>query len=109
MLSGFIFLDTNDNGVRDDFEQHGLGDIPVVLTQIGGDVLSTTSTRPKGWYEFDNLTPGQSVVTIALPKGYFATTDVSVTLMLSPGEQGTVNFGVSKVGPVYLPLLVRGR
>ena len=109
MLSGFIFLDRNDNGVRDDSEQRGLGNITVVLTQIGGDVLSTTSTSPKGRYEFDSVTPGQSLVTIALPKGYFTTTNTSVTLMLAPGEQGTLDFGVYKVDPVYLPLLIQGR
>jgi hypothetical protein len=73
-LSGSIYSDVNDNGVRDAGE-HG---VPAVVTLHGVDgsgnptSRTTTSDAVTGSYSFGDMAPGVYSVSVALPGGYLA-------------------------------------
>jgi len=71
-ISGFVYVDANDNGVFD------LGETPiadVVITidgtnDLGNPVMFTTKTNANGAYAFSNLRPGSYNITETQPNGY---------------------------------------
>ncbi len=81
-LSGFVFHDANNNGVRDPGEQ-GIPGVSVRLTGTDGNgaVDKTVVTDPSGFYNFDNLLPGNYTITETQPNGFIDGTD-------SIGSQG---------------------
>src|SRR5262249_43770716 len=70
-LSGFVFEDTNKNGVRDPGEP-GIANVAIVLsgTDDPGGVSKTTPTDSAGHYTFDNLRPGTYALNETQPAGY---------------------------------------
>jgi hypothetical protein len=69
-LSGFVYLDANDNGVKDANE---FGVATVKVTLRGKDdsnhpVFLSTKTDANGLYQFDDLRPGQYTLTEAQPR-----------------------------------------
>ena len=71
-LSGNVFLDLNNNGVRDGFESD-IPNVPLTLSgtdDLGHTVLLTTTTALDGSYSFGNLRPGLYVITETQPTGY---------------------------------------
>ena len=91
-ISGFVFHDMNNNGVRDNGEE-GLSGVKVTLSS-GADA----TTGPDGSYSFSNLVAGTYTVTSNGWTGYFATpysAPVNSKSVTVPASQNGVNFGLS--------------
>jgi uncharacterized repeat protein (TIGR01451 family) len=72
--SGFVYVDTNNNGAMDPGEA-GLRGVQVILTGVtstGATVRLTTTTDATGFYHFDNLDAGVYTITVVQPHGYRA-------------------------------------
>ncbi len=67
-LSGFVYVDANDNGLRESTERV-LEDITITLTgtDIFGSVNRTAQTAADGSYTFAGLAPGDYVITQTQP------------------------------------------
>ena len=131
-LSGYVYIDGNNNGVRDPGET-GIPSVPVTLTGTatgGGSVNLSTTTDSTGFYSFANLDPGTYTITETQPTNYIegkdavgsqgsgtiaqtATTNAIQTITLASGVSGTQNdFGnvgltlnnVSKRAFMYPPM-----
>jgi hypothetical protein len=72
-LSGFVYVDSNDNGVKDSGEA-GVSGATVTLTGAndqGTTINQTQTTAGDGSYSFQGLRPGTYTVTLSQPAGYF--------------------------------------
>ncbi len=85
-LSGTIYEDSNNNGVKDSNET-GVKDV-VVSTG-----LNTATTNDSGTFAF-NIPTDTYTVSITVPSGYTLTTSNDVQVSLSANS--TVNFGIKK-------------
>ena len=56
-IAGTVFLDQNNNGVKNGTDA-GIGGVTIDLLDAGGAVIATTVTDADGNYRFDNLAPG---------------------------------------------------
>ena len=67
-LSGFVYVDANDNGVRETTERL-LDGVTITLTgtDLFGAVNRTTQTAADGSYSFGSLAPGDFVITQTQP------------------------------------------
>ena len=86
-LSGYVYHDTNNNGLRETGEQ-GIGGVTIVVTPVstldGSTASLTTTTAADGSWSVTGLAPGQYKVTeTTQPAGYL---DGKVT----PGSLGGV-------------------
>lgn len=71
-LSGYVYVDFNDDGIRDQ------GEPPIPGTRIrltgtdssGASIDKTTTTNNNGYYEFIGLLAGDYVITETQPEGY---------------------------------------
>ncbi len=84
-LSGFVYHDQNDNGIRDASE---VGIEGVLLTMTGttndgSSVFQQTTTGPDGTYSFEDLLPGIYDIEETQPVGYLDGKD-------SVGSQGGI-------------------
>ncbi len=71
-LSGFVFVDANNNGTKDSGEA-GIGGVTVMLTgttDAGASVSLTRVTAADGSYSFTGLQEGTYTVTETQPAGY---------------------------------------
>jgi serine-aspartate repeat-containing protein C/D/E len=69
-ISGFAFVDVNDNGVREGGEQ-GIAGVTMRLLDAGGNATGrTTVTDANGFYSFTGLMPGQYGVAEDQPAAY---------------------------------------
>lgn len=107
-LSGFVYEDGNDNGLKEAGEA-GIKDVTVTLTgtDILGNVVSrSTLTSATGAYQFCNLVPGTYKVTESQPPNYVdgkdtagslggtVTNDMIADIPLGSGANGiNYNFG----------------
>ena len=72
---GFVYIDSNNNGIRDAGEV-GIPGVPVELSGFGVDVFGnvvtpqTVFTDQDGFYRFANLSPGQYTITETQPFGF---------------------------------------
>lgn len=62
-VSGTLFVDTNQDGLKDSGEPFAEG-IVIHLLDIDGDFLRETITDSNGFYEFDNILPGSYTVDV---------------------------------------------
>ena len=69
ILGDQIWLDTNENGVRDDTEI-GLGGVQIDLEDCDDHVLDTLFSDDRGRFKFENLVPGQYQLRFIRPDGY---------------------------------------
>jgi len=123
-ISGFVYVDHNNNGLKEAGEQ-GIPNVVVVLDGVdsnGAPVHITTTTNADGFYNFDNLLPGTYRITESQPAGYVdgldtigtpggtSSNDVFSNIVLAAGVNGANNnFGerlpvllASLSGYVYL-------
>ncbi len=57
-MSGFVYLDVNDNGIKDP-QERGIGGVRIDLVDISTNtVIETKRTDPAGFYEFIVVRPG---------------------------------------------------
>ncbi len=73
-VSGFVYVDANDNGVKEAGET-ALGGVIVTLYKPGStpgtlEVVATTTTAADGSYRFTDLLPGQYWVRETQPTGF---------------------------------------
>jgi uncharacterized repeat protein (TIGR01451 family) len=76
-LSGYVYVDNNTNGVKDQGD-NGLPGVQITLhgtDWTGAAVSQPASTDPTGFYSFTNLLPGNYALTEAQPAGYIMGTD----------------------------------
>jgi hypothetical protein len=71
-VSGFAYVDANNNGVKDAGEQPIAG----VTVALGGAANLTTTTNGSGFYQFSNLLPGTYTLLEAHPTNFLDGTDV---------------------------------
>jgi hypothetical protein len=71
-ISGYVYVDTNNNGVKDSWELPMGGRTVCLSTQDDpGHVLATSVTDSLGSYKFSNLVPGMySVTQYSQPVGF---------------------------------------
>lgn len=70
-LAGFVYVDLNNDGVKDPTEA-GIGNVVVRLTGIddtGKRISLRTKTADDGSYNFGNLRPGTYTITVTQPRG----------------------------------------
>ena len=106
-LSGYVYVDANDNGVKDAGDA-GIAGVAVRLAGIddlGNPVSAATTTDAGGAYSFGILRPGTYVVTETQPAGYLdgldsrngavlggsRTTDVIGGIVVGPGGDAPAN------------------
>jgi protocatechuate 3,4-dioxygenase beta subunit len=71
-LSGYVYVDNNDNGVKDTGEP-GIGGVTLTLTgqdDTGAAISLTATTAADGSYSFSNLRPGTYAITEPPVPGY---------------------------------------
>ncbi|MGB1253543.1 MAG: SdrD B-like domain-containing protein, partial [Candidatus Promineifilaceae bacterium] len=93
-IGDFIWYDIDGDGVQDP-DEGGLANMTVVLYDINGTPIMTTTTDANGSYLFDELSPGTySVGVVAGTNGLTATNGpdtytAGTPITLSPGEDYT--------------------
>lgn len=75
-ISGHVFHDQNNNGVRD-YGEPGIADVQVVLNGAGSGIAITDKD---GYYEFTGLRQGQYRVTETQPEGHYDGSDTVGTV-----------------------------
>jgi hypothetical protein len=106
-LSGFVYLDANNNGIKEDGEA-GLAGFELRLTgtdDLGRTINRTTSTDGGGHYQFDNLRPAgaSSSYTITVTQQ----PDHYVPGKIAAGSAGGTT-GTNEVGAIGLGVGVNG-
>jgi uncharacterized repeat protein (TIGR01451 family)/fimbrial isopeptide formation D2 family protein len=111
-LSGNIFIDSDNDGVRDAGET-GLGGETVTLTgtdDLGNPVNTSIQTQPDGTYSFPGLRPGTYTITETQPIGYLDGKDTVGSLagtvgpdsvsaiVVNPANTGT-NYNFAELRP----------
>jgi SdrD B-like domain len=83
-ISGFNYVDTNNNGIKDSGEASIQGTL-VILS--GGSLTTplTTNTLADGSYTFANLVPGTYTVTMSQPTTYLDGKDTASTALTTNG------------------------
>jgi LysM repeat protein len=98
-----LYLDENGDAIREDFEI-ALADGEVSVTErLGTYSNKQTTTFFDEPVCFDNIPPGEYLVTMALPGGFNRTTELSVSVELLPGDTSYLNFGAQPT-EVFEPL-----
>lgn len=91
-LSGYVFVDTNTNALRDAGETTGIAGVTVTLTGTDdrGAVSRTTTTGAAGTYSFTGLRPGTYTVTETPVPGV---THTGMTVGSAGGKDGAASVG----------------
>ncbi len=70
-ISGYVYVDANNNGLREEGER-GIGGVKLTLLDEAGQSLGVSVyTDSSGYYVFDGLRPGTYGVYQTQPEGYF--------------------------------------
>ncbi|WP_407652571.1 MSCRAMM family protein [Aporhodopirellula aestuarii] len=69
-ISGVVYVDRDEDCVRDSGEE-GLAGVLIELLDSSGNVVATTTTDATGNYSFTNLKAGEYLVRETQPDGYF--------------------------------------
>ena len=91
-LAGFIYADTNNDGVKQGAES-GIFGATVTLTgtnDLGAAVNLTTTTSGTGAYSFTNLRAGTYVLTETQPAAFLDGKDTLGTGLTAPNSAGTL-------------------
>jgi protocatechuate 3,4-dioxygenase beta subunit len=79
-LSGFVYVDNNNNGVRDQGEEGIVGVTLQLLDADGNPTGVTVTTGANGYYRFEGLEPGKAYGVAELqPSGYLDGLDAAGT------------------------------
>jgi hypothetical protein len=101
-LSGFVYVDPNNNGIKDPGEP-GIGGVAVTLTgtDVNGDpVTKTTMTLADGSYSFSDLPAGTYSIAETDPSGFAPGRDTlgSPTGMIAPRLLSGIVLSAGQVG-----------
>jgi murein DD-endopeptidase MepM/ murein hydrolase activator NlpD len=97
-ICALLYLDVNGNAVRDENEI-ALADGEVSVTErLGAFSDKRTTTFQDEPVCFEQIPPGEYIITMALPGGLNRTTNLSVTVVLVPGDTSFLNFGAQPAG-----------
>ena len=99
VLSGWVFLDVNRDGQRQDWETGGVAGAWLTLEQAGRPVAQVRSAAPDGGYHFDVIATGVYSLSVSLPGGYPPTSPTTLTVAVDADLAQTVNFGARSPGP----------
>jgi hypothetical protein len=99
-LSGNVFSDVNQNGVKDTGEQGFTG------AAVSLNTGQTATTDSNGNYSFYNLQAGTYTETLSVPNGYTATTTDPVNISLSTDT--TQNFGIAQANSLVTAINAGG-
>ncbi len=97
-LCVLLYDDENGNGLYDDWESPLAGGAVSVTTRVGS-VSLTEQTAADDFICFQDLTEGEYIITMAVPKDYNPTTAPNVTLTLRAGDTTYVTFGAQQAEP----------
>ncbi|MEW4566148.1 SdrD B-like domain-containing protein [Bremerella sp. JC770] len=78
-LSGYVYHDRNNNGVREAGEE-GIGGTTVQLFDENGNLVDTLVTNDNGYYHFTGLTKGTYRIVETQPTGYLDGKDIAGTI-----------------------------
>lgn len=96
-IYGWVFLDINGDGIRQDTEQAGVADVRLSLEQYGAPSEQAKSAGSDGWYQYDYVGWGHLALKATIPAGYVATSLTTVPLTRLPHSPSKViSFGVQK-------------
>ncbi len=104
-ICALLYLDENGDAVRQETEI-ALADGEVSVTERLGAYSEKGTTAYNNDTDplcFENIPPGEYIVTMALPGGFNRTTSLSVTIQLVPGDTSYLNFGAQPTS-VFEPL-----
>ncbi|MFO0922382.1 MAG: SdrD B-like domain-containing protein [Pirellulales bacterium] len=99
-LSGHVYEDKNDDGIRSNTEAFIAGVVVRLLDQTGKQVAQTT-TDANGYYKFSFLGPGTYCIVEETPNGYIDGKDRAGTI-LGNGVGQAINPG-DKIKDIVLP------
>lgn len=97
-IGGTVFVDANNNGIRDT----GEAPIPGVTVQLfdqNGKIVGSRITGVDGSYLFENLAPGIYSVVETNPQNYLSTTLDKVVVVLATPTHAVVDFGDRAISP----------
>ncbi len=87
-ISGYVYHDANNDGVRGSNEE-GIPGTTLVLVDTNGKVVATTTSN-NGFYEFDNVLPGEYTIHETQPIGFIDGIDTPGTIRgTRVGQLGT--------------------
>ena len=86
-VSGYVYFDTNKNGVQDVGETQGIPGVTINLSEIG-----STQTNDSGHYTFTNVPQGNYTVSALSPQGYKLTSPESVNVTVGCTSLPAQNF-----------------
>ena len=96
-----LYLDANGDAIRQN-EEIGMADGEVSVTERLGSYSEKGTTAisidPIIHLCFENILPGEYLVSMAIPEGFNRTTDLSATIDLVPGDTAYLNFGMQPNG-----------
>jgi len=99
-LSGYVYHDANNNGLREAGEQ-GIGGAVVTLLDASGEPTGLTAfTDAAGYYRFCGLMPGQYAVAETQPDGYFDGLDTAGSVGGAAHNPGDLIDGIVLSGGV---------
>jgi len=84
-----IWIDANDNGIKDGAEMFAGSGIAIAILDTLGNVISTTTTDSSGTYLFTGLLSGTYVISVTPPSGYRSSTGQVITDGLDLNDHGT--------------------
>jgi protocatechuate 3,4-dioxygenase beta subunit len=97
-LSGHVYYDANNNGVRDAGEAAIAGATVTLLDASGNPTGATATTDSTGYYQFDTLMPGAYGVAETQPAGYLDGLDAAGTAGGTAHNPGDLINGVQLLG-----------
>ena len=97
-ICALLYLDVNGNSIREDGEI-ALADGEVSVTErLGRYSDKRTTTFQDEPVCFENIPPGEYLITMALPGGMNRTTELSASVNLAAGDTSYLNFGAQPAG-----------
>ncbi len=97
-ICALLYLDVNGNAIREETEI-ALADGEVSVTErLGAYSDKRTTSFQDEPVCFEDIPPGEYIITMALPGGMNRTTNLNVTVSLIPGDTSYINFGAQPAG-----------
>jgi protocatechuate 3,4-dioxygenase beta subunit len=94
-VSGYVYVDANNNGIFDPGEATIAG-VKVTLLDAGGKATGATAvTDSSGFYQFSNLMPGTYGISESQPAGYLDGLDVAGNMGGTAHNPGDLIDGIS--------------